>query len=141
MRALVIDDDARSRHRLRSELEHFGYAVSEASDSGEAVAQFDATPVHVVVTSIFMPQKHGLEAIRLLRRRDADVPIVALSAGPSSDGPAPQEAKQGEMAADVVELAREFGATWVLGSPFDCDDFRDVLRELRPARRSRAAGG
>ena len=71
MQALVVDDDARSRHRLRSELEHFGYAVSEASDSGEAVAQFDACPVDVVVTSIFMPQKYGLEVIRLIRRWDA----------------------------------------------------------------------
>jgi CheY-like chemotaxis protein len=140
MQALVVDDDARSRHRLRSELEHFGYAVSEASDSGEAVARFDATPVHVVVTSIFMPQKYGLEAIRLIRRRDASVPIVALSTGPSSESPGAEEAKQGATAADVIEMAREFGATWVLGSPFDWDDFRDVLRELPPARRIGAGG-
>lgn len=147
-RMLLVDDDPIGRERMRSELEALGHQVAEAEDASTAIEAFRRTPIAVVLTNIFMPQKDGLEVIRLVRHDDRDVPIIALSAGPSDDSPAPEEAARGALGADVVQLALEFGATKVLPSPFAWQEFRDALAaalvhdqlpERRPSVRARDA--
>jgi DNA-binding NarL/FixJ family response regulator len=64
----------------------------------------------VVVTDIFMPEKDGLELIRLLAREFPETPVVAMSGGAPT---VPQ---------DYLPHAALFGAMVTLAKPFRTDE-------------------
>jgi CheY-like chemotaxis protein len=140
-RVVLVDDDESGRHQLRAELEQLGHEVDEAADSASALTAVRRGSTALVVTTIFMPQREGLEVIRLLQHEQPALPIIGVSATPWAEGPAPREAGRGAFAADVVQLARESGATWVLKSPFDWSEFRDAVAIVLAHRQRRRARG
>ena len=76
---LVVDDEAAIRESLRMILEFEGYRVEEATTGVEALQIVrDRTP-DAVLLDIRMPEMDGLEALRLMRERGYDMPVVVLS--------------------------------------------------------------
>jgi DNA-binding NarL/FixJ family response regulator len=80
LKVLVVDDSHALRTGVRSALEQAGLAVvGEAADGIQALAQAAAHHPDVVLMDLFMPQMDGIQATRILRRRQPDTPVVLWS--------------------------------------------------------------
>jgi two-component system chemotaxis response regulator CheY len=60
-----------------------------------------------VVTDLLMPEKDGIETILELRKRNATLPVLAISGGGSIGH-----------RGDLLRMAQELGATATLSKPF-----------------------
>jgi CheY-like chemotaxis protein len=120
---LLIDDDPESARRLSSELEHRRLDVLRVRSLDGARPLLDRGRFDLVVCNLFMPQKDGLDAVRIVRERHSDMPVIGLCGGPSWNGPSQHEALEGPLANDVVSMALDLGATTVVGAPFDWSSF------------------
>lgn len=79
-RILVVDDDDEIRAMLDSTLRFSGFEVIQASTGADAIAALATTPPDVVVLDVMMPGVDGFEVVQLIRRRDATLPVLFLSA-------------------------------------------------------------
>jgi PAS domain S-box-containing protein len=78
---LAVDDEASVLTMLKETLENYGYRVIAAKDGAEAVAAFTShkTEIKVVVTDMLMPFMDGPATIRVLRKLDPTLKIIAAS--------------------------------------------------------------
>jgi two-component system nitrogen regulation response regulator NtrX len=76
---LVVDDEASIRDSLRMILEYEGYRVEEASSGREALARAGDRLLNAVFLDVKMPEMDGLEVLRALRERGAELPVVVIS--------------------------------------------------------------
>ncbi|GHB94668.1 response regulator transcription factor [Cerasicoccus arenae] len=77
---LVAEDDASIRMGLVDALESEGYRVEEAVNGEEAVAYFKEARPDLVLLDIMMPRLSGYDVCREIRKLDAAVPVLMLSA-------------------------------------------------------------
>ena len=70
---LIVDDDADARTTLMRVLEKEGYSVTGAGSGNEALDCFDRSPFALVITDIRMEGMDGIELLRLLKSRRAEV--------------------------------------------------------------------
>lgn len=83
---LIIDDDDEVRASLAAYLEDSGFNVLQAAGGAQGLELFDAHHPDLIICDLRMPQMDGLELIRLVTERQADLPvIVASGAGVMSD--------------------------------------------------------
>jgi two-component system, OmpR family, response regulator len=75
---LIVDDDAHIREVIRFALEKAGMQVTLAEDGRQALQQFQALAIDLIVLDINMPEFDGLEVCREIRK-SSDVPILFLS--------------------------------------------------------------
>src|SRR5438034_3194673 len=68
-RILVIDDDALLRGAIRVVLESAGYEVIEAGDGDAGLRLHRELGADLVVVDLFMPERDGLEVIRVVCAR------------------------------------------------------------------------
>ncbi|HUT48148.1 MAG TPA: response regulator [Alphaproteobacteria bacterium] len=116
-RILLIEDEDSVRATLRKVLESAGYDVLEAANGEQALRLEESGPVDLVVTDIIMPQMDGFGAIHLLRKRDPELAILAMTGG----------------TADYLQAARDHGAGEVLQKPFDNKTLLDTVSGLLAA--------
>jgi CheY-like chemotaxis protein len=78
---LAIDDEASVLALVKETLEYYGYRVLTASDGAEAIASFTAkrNEIKGVVTDMLMPFMDGPATIRVLKKLDPNVRILACS--------------------------------------------------------------
>jgi two-component system, OmpR family, response regulator MprA len=114
---LVVDDEPAFRSLYRLWLEATGFEVRVAPDGVEGMASVltEGWP-DAVLMDVNMPRLDGVELCRLLRRADADVPLVLVS---SRD--------------DLASLGRYAGASAVLPKPSSPDELSATLHGLLPA--------
>lgn len=117
-RVLIVDDDAVLRTMYRVMLERVGYEVVEAANGREAVHREQAMPLDVILLDILMPDQDGLETIRILRRIDPQVKIIAMSGG--------GQTRQ----MNVLRMAAMLGAQHTLRKPFPLHALREAIRDL-----------
>jgi CheY-like chemotaxis protein len=81
-RLLVVDDDAFGRNRLRQELEHDGWDVTEAANGRDALACLDQARPDAIILDLIMPEMDGFEFLEAMRRRLewCGVPVVVVTA-------------------------------------------------------------
>jgi two-component system, chemotaxis family, chemotaxis protein CheY len=103
-RILVMEDDATTRQFLRSSLEKAGYAVTVCKNGQEGVAEFAKSKFDLVITDISMPLVDGIDAILLISKKDAAVPIIAVSGTSRSES--------------LLKVADYFAADATLQKPF-----------------------
>ncbi|MBD3752743.1 MAG: response regulator transcription factor [Micrococcales bacterium] len=65
---------------MRSTLRFSGFEVTQASTGADAIAALASSPPDVVVLDVMMPGVDGFEVVQLIRRRDATLPVLFLSA-------------------------------------------------------------
>ncbi len=75
---LVVDDERKLRALIRVYLERDGYTVAEAGTGHAALAMTARALPDLVILDLGLPDLHGEEVLRLLRRDD--VPVVILTA-------------------------------------------------------------
>src|ERR1700727_2735147 len=80
---LLVDDNFDVREAIRLNLESVGYEVVCADDGFEAERILDRQRLDALVTDILMPERDGLELIRLVLRKNPEMRIIAMSGGSS----------------------------------------------------------
>jgi len=117
VKVLVAEDDVNIRGGLVEILEAEGYAVVAVGDGAGALMEFGAHQPDFLLLDIMMPGLDGYEVCREVRRRDADVPIIFISA------------KSEEV--DRV-LGLELGADDFINKPFGV---KEVIARIRAVTR------
>ena len=79
-RILVIEDDPSILRGLQLNLSLEGYAVRSAADGETGLQLARAERFDLLLVDVMLPKLGGLELIRELRRDDADLPVLILSA-------------------------------------------------------------
>ena len=129
---LVIDDDPNIR-RLLSELlaSRPEFRLLIAADGKEAVRQFAANRIDMVLTDIHMPGFTGLELMADMKKINFKPEILVMTANATPEN---------------VETARRLGARSVILKPFDDlevieAEINKSLRAVKAARARRSGGG
>jgi CheY-like chemotaxis protein len=113
-RILLIDDEpffARLTTAMLAPAEVF---VAKNGSEGLKMVQGDC--FDLVVTDLLMPEKDGIETIIELRKRDATLPILAISGGGTIGH-----------RGDLLRMAQELGATTTLPKPFTRDQLLEAV--------------
>ena len=78
---LLVDDEAPIREITRATLEAYGYKVITANDGAEAAALYaqNIEETRIVLMDMAMPNMDGLASIRVLRKINPKVKIIAAS--------------------------------------------------------------
>jgi len=105
------------RALLQETLAAAGHEVFAAADGNEALNIQRRTPVHLVITDIFMAGKEGLHTIQDFRADFPDVAIIAISGG-------------SEYSSEVLSIAKQMGARKVFEKPFNTDDIVAAVGEI-----------
>jgi DNA-binding NtrC family response regulator len=82
---LVTDDEAEIREGLELLLTSEGYEVTLAETGETALARLGERPFDLLLLDVSLPDRNGLDLLREIRRRDADLPIVLITAYGSID--------------------------------------------------------
>ncbi len=85
---LLVEDDATTRHMMRSMLEKAGWAVSEAENGHIALESVAANRPVLILLDLMMPDVDGFEFAAELHRHAEwrSIPIVVLTAKDLTDG-------------------------------------------------------
>jgi two-component system, chemotaxis family, chemotaxis protein CheY len=79
---LIVDDSATIRKMVRSSLRPLDDAeFVDASNGLEAIEQIALGPIALIILDLNMPDMHGVDVLKFLRRHDgwSDVPVVVLT--------------------------------------------------------------
>ncbi|HXJ73414.1 MAG TPA: ATP-binding protein, partial [Candidatus Dormibacteraeota bacterium] len=78
---LAVDDESAVLTMTKETLEAFGYRVLTARDGAEAIALFTAhrNDIRTVLTDMLMPHMDGPSTIRVLKKLDPSVKVIAAS--------------------------------------------------------------
>jgi len=79
-RILIVEDDSALSGSIASHLERDGYACVRAYDAHMALKVFQNEEVHLVMLDINLPGMSGIELCRQLRERNAQIPILMITA-------------------------------------------------------------
>lgn len=77
---LIVDDEAEIRELMQDFLEVAGFGVLTAADAAAARAALERAPVDCLLLDVMMPGGSGFDLCRQIRERDADLPILFLTA-------------------------------------------------------------
>ena len=77
---LVVDDEKNIRESLVDLLESEGYGVRTAADGMAALAAYAERRPDLMLLDVMMPKKSGYDVCREIRKTDAKLPIIMLTA-------------------------------------------------------------
>jgi CheY-like chemotaxis protein len=109
---LLVEDESELRIAWAEALTQAGNSVRTAEDGVQAIKQMSTGTYDVLIFDLNLPRMSGLEAIRLIRRTEPDLPILAVT---GASDPA--------MARAVIEV----GANSILFKPIATDELVDVV--------------
>lgn len=122
MKILLAEDDVNFGRLLKNELEEAGHRVHLSRDGVDAVEMCIDGPFDMVLLDVLMPRLDGINALRLIKKLDARLPVIVFSGNISS--------------ADAAE-ARRIGAAACLTKPFTLKALKtEIARSVPPASRA-----
>jgi CheY-like chemotaxis protein len=95
---LIADDNEDVSDLLQELLESAGYVVHVAADGEEALAQFHAKPIDLVVTDMRMPKVGGLQVLRAIKAEQPAVPVILLTGQSAGENDADEARQMGAFA-------------------------------------------
>jgi two-component system OmpR family response regulator len=124
MRVLLAEDDTVLADGLCRSLRKAGYAVDWVASGSEADAALAAQPYDLLILDLGLPRLSGMDVLKRLRAREANVPVLILTA------------------ADSVEQrvrGLDLGADDFMAKPFALSELEARVRAL--VRRANGGGG
>ena len=82
---LYIEDDPKQRLEFQKQLRGKGFKVSSKASGRKGQLAFESNRPDVVLCDLNMPGFGGLEVLRELKKIDADVPVILLTAHGATD--------------------------------------------------------
>jgi DNA-binding response OmpR family regulator len=79
---LIIDDEATLRQTMARILQRAGYDVTTAANGQEALSLLAGNPFDLAYLDIRMPDISGLELLKTIHAKYADLPVVLFTAQP-----------------------------------------------------------
>ena len=79
-RILVVDDEPDIRESLEVLLRMEGYDVDLARDGGEGLDKLESSTYDLVLLDFMMPDRSGMDVLRVIRDRDRVTPIFMITA-------------------------------------------------------------
>jgi DNA-binding response OmpR family regulator len=126
MRILVVEDERSIADFIERGLRSEGYAVTCAHDGEAAELEALSGDFGLVLLDVLLPKKNGLEVLKGLRARDAETPVILLTA-------------RGEVEHKVEGL--DLGANDYIVKPFSFEELLARIRaHLRRPDQSAASG-
>ena len=122
----VVDDDRSIRWVLEKALQRAGMEVATFAGGSGVLERLGEGLPDVVVSDIRMPDRDGLELLRVIGSRFPDLPVIIMTA--YSD-------------LDSAVAAYQGGAFEYLPKPFDVDEAVELVRRAAARRKGAAAGG
>lgn len=80
MHLLFVEDDEVSRELMQAIFQEYFSHITVATDGIDGLHKFEQGDFDLIVTDINMPRMNGFEMIESVRKRNADIPILILSA-------------------------------------------------------------
>ncbi len=80
IKVLLVEDEADFRQIVRVWLGSKGYEVIEASNGKDAIGKIKDGSPDIIFMDLHMPVMNGIEALKEIRKIDADVPVMIISA-------------------------------------------------------------
>lgn len=77
---LYAEDDETLAFLTKDNLEQHGYDVTHCSDGNFCLEQFKSAAFDICILDIMLPKMDGFELATEIRKRNADIPIIFLSA-------------------------------------------------------------
>ena len=114
---LLADDEKNFAEVLKTELNEAGYNVILVRDGVEAVIKAVDNRFDMALLDIMMPNLDGVNAVRILKKIDPDLPVITFSGVAGS----------GDMASSI-----KAGAIRCLTKPFSIEQ---LLAEIKKALR------
>lgn len=117
---LIVDDNEMNRKVAAGLLEPIGMQIDNAVDGKQAVEKVLAEQYDIVLMDHMMPIMDGVEATKVLREHDIDVPIIALSANA------------------LIEAREQFKAAGMddfIAKPIKTKELFNVIRKYLPAEK------
>src|SRR5262244_1267572 len=116
-RILVVDDEEKLRRVIELHLLSAGFDVDKTRSAEEAIRLVDRADM--VITDLKLPAMDGIELLKLIRRQNAVVPVIIMTAYGSVE--------------TAVE-AMKAGATDFLLKPFSLDQLMQVVQKALEVR-------
>ncbi len=114
---LLVEDNPMNVLVAQIFLERCGATVDVATNGSEALEKFDVHRHNIILMDLDMPVMDGYEATRILRKKGAQLPIIALTAS---------------LPREVESEVHAAGLTDIIVKPFNPDDlFRVILLHLQ----------
>ena len=82
---MLVEDSQNLRYVLRDYFEMLGYEVSEYSDGNSASKAFNRGLFDICILDVIMADKDGFTLLQEIRKLDADVPVIFLTAKASKE--------------------------------------------------------
>lgn len=114
IRILLVEDNKINQKTTKIMLEKGAYIVEVASDGQEAVEKFEKEEFDIILMDIQMPVMNGFEASEEIRRKNKEIPIIALTA----------YALKGDR-----DKCIESGMNDYLAKPYKMQDLYDILKK------------
>lgn len=112
-RILIVEDEYKIAETLKAGLAENGYVIEVAYDGKIGLKLFEQQPFNLVVLDINLPGINGYELCKSMRARNADIPIIMITALSSLN--------------DKIE-GYDAGADDYIIKPFE---FRELLMKIR----------
>src|SRR5690349_7209791 len=77
---LLAEDDMNLGNLLKEYLEIKGFGVDLLRDGEGAMDAYGKKPYDLLILDVMMPKKDGFSTARDIRKKDADIPIIFLTA-------------------------------------------------------------
>lgn len=85
-RIMIVDDEPDVREALAAMIGAAGHEARVAAEGNAALMLLPQFQPDLVITDILMPGMEGIQTIYELRKRQPDLPIIAMSGGERFDG-------------------------------------------------------
>jgi DNA-binding NtrC family response regulator len=134
---LIVEDEAKMRRLLELNLGDDGFATFSAEDAETGLKLLRENPIDLILTDLKLPGMNGLEFLQTIKRQNAALPVVVMTAFGSVET-AVEAMKAG--ASDYV--LKPFSLTEmriVIRKELDVRDLREENRSLREALGKRYA--
>ena len=116
---LLVEDDATIAEVLRGLLEAHGYVVTHAAHGLAALSELESARYDAALLDLDLPGVNGLDLARLIRARDIDIPLLAITARAD---------------ADAEPDTRMAGMHGFLRKPVTGEMLRDAIEAITPGK-------
>src|SRR5215472_14510475 len=111
---LIVEDEVKMSRLLELTLAEEGYTSRTAVDAEGGLKVLRAEPFDLIITDLKLPGMNGLEFLQAVKRTNAELPVVVMTAYGT---------------VDTAVQAMKLGASDYVLKPFSLDEMKLIIRK------------